>query len=72
MGQSTDITKDRQRQARHGETWQEHWQRRMRQAYPGNIPVRVGHASRGERAEPEQPDGATSLDRDQRPIDKNR
>ena len=78
MGQSTDITKDRPRQARHGETWQEHWQRRMRFAYPGDIPVRGGNvvrggdASRGDRAEPGQRHGPTLLDRDQRLIDKRR
>ena len=78
MGQSTDITKDRPRQARHGETWQEHWQRRMRHAYPGDIPVRGGNAFRGgdarrsDRAAPAQPVGTTRLARDQRPIDERR
>jgi hypothetical protein len=78
MGQSTDITNDRPRQARHGETWQEHWQRRMRHAYPGDIPVRGGNvvrsgdARRGDQAEPAQRQGPTLLDRDQRLIDKRR
>jgi hypothetical protein len=72
MGQSTDMTKDRPRQARHGETWQEHWQRRMRQTYPGDIPMRRSVASRGDQAKPAQPEGTTSLDREHPPIDTSR
>jgi hypothetical protein len=72
MGQTTDLTKDRP-QARHGETWQEHWERRMRQAsYPGDIPVHRGDPSRGDQTKPAEPQGTSPLDRDQRSIDKSR
>ena len=71
MGQTTEITKDRPRPARYGETWQEHWQRRMRHTYPGDIPYR-SEASRGDQAKPARPQGTTPLERYQRPIDQNR
>jgi hypothetical protein len=54
------------RQARRGgETWNDHWRRRMEQG-------RHDDGARGERTKPPQPEGTTPHERDQRPINQSR
>lgn len=72
MGQTTYMTRDRARQASHGETWNEHWQRRMRQGRRDDWATHGDDSARGERTKPPQPQGTTPLERDQRPINQSR
>jgi hypothetical protein len=66
MGQDPlDSTRDRPIAARRGETWKDHWQRRMQQ---GKHAEEAG----GDRTKPPQPEGTTPLERDQRPINQSR
>jgi hypothetical protein len=51
---------------RGGETWDDHWRRRLQQSRHG------ADAARGERTKPPQPEGTTPLERDQRPINQSR
>lgn len=67
MGENTTQgTRDRQPSARRGETWNEHWQRKMRERQ------QVNDAESGDRTKPPQPQGTTPLERDQRPINQSR
>jgi hypothetical protein len=67
MGQDPlESTRDRPNAARRGETWKDHWQRRMQQ------PNRGDDAAGGDRTKPPQPEGTTPLERDQRPINQSR
>jgi hypothetical protein len=68
MGEDTTPgTRDQQPSARRGETWNEHWQRKMREGQQGD-----DDAASGDRTKPPQPDGTTPLERDQRPINQSR
>jgi len=71
MGQSTTMTRERARQASHGETWNEHWQRRMRQAHLGDTAAR-DDARHGDRTMRRQPEGTSPLRRYERPINQSR
>jgi hypothetical protein len=67
MGQEQpESTRDRPNAARRGETWKDHWQRRMKQGQHGD------DAASGDRTKPPQPQGTTPLERDQRPINQSR
>jgi hypothetical protein len=66
MGQNqSESTRDRPDAARRGETWKDHWQRRMQRGKPDD-------AAGGDRTKPPQPEGTTPLERDQRPINQSR
>jgi hypothetical protein len=66
MGQSTETMTDQRRPARQGETWNDHWKRKLQEAQER------GDATRGDRTKPPQPDGTTPLERDERPINQSR
>jgi hypothetical protein len=66
MSPRTLLETESPRQSRRGETWNDHWQRRMREF------ERIDSMARGERTKPPQADGTTPLERDQRPINQSR
>jgi hypothetical protein len=67
MGYRFLLETETPRQARNGgETWNDHWQRRL------ELSRRRHAAERGEQTKAPQPDGTSPLERDQRPINQSR
>jgi hypothetical protein len=60
-----EQTRDRPNAASRGETWKDHWQRRIQGKHGDD-------AASGDRTKPPQPEGTTPLERDQRPINQSR
>ena len=61
-------TMERPRAAVQGETWNDHWLRKMAQYPPGATST----PPRGDATKPAQPDGTTPLERDEGPINQSR
>jgi hypothetical protein len=65
MGHRTLLEAESPRQARRGETWNDHWQRRLRESQRRD-------AALGDRTKPAQPQGTSPLERDDRRTNQSR
>lgn len=63
---TTKGTRDQSLSARRGETWNDHWKRKMQESQGGD------DAASGDQTKAPKPQGTTPLKRDQRPIDQRR